>query len=403
MPNKEEIKQKEEEFSVEELLQSDKFISSCLNPDAESDKYYDELVKREALDERDFRFARRFIRSAQCRPEHLPQGEKFELWASIEVANKKNLKAKQRRLYIISLASAAAALLLPAFWGMNRLFSEAMPAGLSHMSMEEVAFPERTTDVQLFLDNGRVVSLGGNDVKIAYRGENIYINDSAVVLKNAGMDAGNGGFHQMLVPWGKRSVLLMNDGSRLWANAGTRIVYPATFSADVREVYVDGEVYVEAAHDDTQPFAVKTKSFAVEVTGTQFNLMAYEQDSMKSIVLVSGSVKVHDAHLGETILKPRQMYLSSGGHAHVEAVNVENHISWKSGVYLCNGEPLGRIAERLAHYYGQSIACSPQAAVLRFSGKLDLQDRLENILDGITRAAPVTCRINNGTYIINMQ
>lgn len=76
----------------------------------------------------------------------------------------------------------------------------------------------------------------------------------------------------MVIPRGKRSVLTFSDGSKVWVNAGTRVIYPTEFEKDKREIYVDGEIYIEVARDEERPFYVRTKDMNVRVLGTKFNV-----------------------------------------------------------------------------------------------------------------------------------
>jgi hypothetical protein len=401
MLNKYHLYDKSDGRAIESLLQNDKFILARIKPEKESDEHWKEQVKNKSLLPDDYRFACNFINTVQTQPEILPDDEIFNLWENIEIANKQNLKIKKARLYIINIAAAAIALLI-VLWSTVIYPDAGKNMRQAYLSIENVEAPERTSDVQLLLSGDQILSLDGDDVKINCSGEDIDINDGRIILKNKNIQGKHPKFHQLIVPYGKRSSLTLNEGSKIWANAGTRVVFPPTFEQNSREIYVDGEVYVEVARNDRQPFVVKTKKFNVEALGTQFNVMAYEKDSARNIILVSGSVKVHDDHnrMG-TILKPHEMYTFGNGAPYIETVQVESYISWKSGAYLYESEPLERIAERLSHYYGEIIECTPQAAIMQFSGKLDLKNNLERVLDGMIKTAPITYRYQNGIYRIS--
>ena len=65
-------------------------------------------------------------------------------------------------------------------------------------------------------------------------------------------------FNQLVVPYGKQTTLTLADGTRVWINAGSRLVYPVVFEKQKREIYVEGEIYMEVAHDAERPFSVHT-------------------------------------------------------------------------------------------------------------------------------------------------
>jgi ferric-dicitrate binding protein FerR (iron transport regulator) len=193
----------------------------------------------------------------------------------------------------------------------------------------------------------------------------------------------------LIVPQGKRSLLTLSDGSKIWLNARTRVVYPTTFDETKREIFVDGEAFLEVFHNEKCPFIVKTKELQLEVLGTSFNIMAYEKDTVQSIVLVSGSVKINSKNKKETILTPSEMYSCTNGMSEVKTVNVTDYISWKSGVYQYKNEYLSVILQRLSRYFGQDISYSPEVARLKCSGKLDMKDSLSLVLNGISKTAPI--------------
>ena len=63
------------------------------------------------------------------------------------------------------------------------------------------------------------------------------------------------------------------------------------FQKDKREIYVEGEVYLEVTKDKTRPFIVSTNKMNIAVLGTSFNVTAYTADKEQSVVLVTGAVR----------------------------------------------------------------------------------------------------------------
>ena len=78
-----------------------------------------------------------------------------------------------------------------------------------------------------------------------------------------------------LFPFGRQSHLTLSDGTRIWINAGSKLVYPTTFNGDTREIHIEGEVYMEVAHDPSHPFIVHSGDMNVRVLGTKFYLSSY--------------------------------------------------------------------------------------------------------------------------------
>ena len=90
-----------------------------------------------------------------------------------------------------------------------------------------------------------------------------------------------------------RSSLTFSDGTKIWVNSGSKVIYPVSFEKKKREIYVEGEVYLDVTHDTSWPFVVRTQQVDVKVLGTSFNVSAYKDDSNMQVTLVEGKVEVN--------------------------------------------------------------------------------------------------------------
>ena len=392
-------------YSVEDLLQDDCFIAFVQNPTKESEEYWSKALEKGRIDMRDYELACFFVDSVQVQSDPISSKEIFNLWEDIEVKNKQNLKRRKKRFRFYATTAVACSAALFAF-----LFSlySSMDKGIQKPDEEvladikDIKAPDaEITDIQLVLTDNETLTLEGKEAEIIYNEDKIAINNEEKDIRN---DRGNENeqiaYNQLIVPLGKRSMLTFAEGSKIWVNAGTRVVYPVAFDKKVREIYVDGEAYLEVARNDNSPFVVKTKDLDVEVLGTSFNITAYEKDTHPKIVLVSGSVKINRENEKETILSPNEMFTFDQGKPMVKKVNPYDYISWKDGIYQYRSETLDVIIMRLSRYYGKKIECTPNVMGLKCSGKLDLKDDLSQVLNGIAKTAPISCGFENGEYII---
>lgn len=55
-------------------------------------------------------------------------------------------------------------------------------------------------------------------------------------------------------PLGSRTKLYLPDGTLVWLNAGTKMVYSQGFGVDNREVILEGEGYFEVVKNKEIPF-----------------------------------------------------------------------------------------------------------------------------------------------------
>lgn len=257
------------------------------------------------------------------------------------------------------------------------------------------------TKTRLVISNNKTLELDDKDANIKYGANDIKINEENTISKQESST-----YNQLVTPYGKRSTIVFADGSKAWVNSGTRVIYPIEFKKDKREIYVDGEIYIEVAEDISRPFIVKSAKLDVKVLGTKFNVSAYETDLQQRVVLVSGSVKIlpKDRKLKETLLVPSQMYTVSDGKSDVQHTNVNQHISWIEGFYSFESLKLGDILNRLSRYYQQEIHFDKHVAELKCTGKLDMKEDLKEVLNGLTYTVPVKCIQNTDhSYTISLK
>lgn len=204
---------------------------------------------------------------------------------------------------------------------------------------------------------------------------------------------------QVNVPYGKRSSVVFSDGTKVWMNSGTKLRYPASFKQASRDIFVDGEVYLEVMKDVTRPFVVHTNKLQVQVLGTSFNLTAYSDDSYSNVVLVNGKVNVL-TNRQETFLKPNQCLHYEAGEVLVKAVDVSSHIGWKDGFLKLDGDNLGSIFKKLSRYYNIDIRYSQHLADISYEGKLDLNEGVEKALEYIALTEQFIISKENNTIKI---
>jgi ferric-dicitrate binding protein FerR (iron transport regulator) len=203
----------------------------------------------------------------------------------------------------------------------------------------------------------------------------------------------------VVVPKGRRTTLKLSDGSTVWVNSGTKLVYPKTFNGKTREIMVDGEAYLDVAKDENRPFMVHTKGFDIAVLGTRFNVNAYSSDQENSVVLVEGSVEI-TAKSSKGKLIPNQGFFAANGDFSIKNVDIYPYVCWKDGVMLLNGESLDDIMKKLSRYYGVEIQCSERFELEIYKGKINFRESLETILYNISLSTPLSYTRNGDIFIV---
>ncbi|QNL49144.1 FecR domain-containing protein [Olivibacter sp. SDN3] len=196
-------------------------------------------------------------------------------------------------------------------------------------------------------------------------------------------------FSSINVPYGKRTEVLLEDGSKIWLNAGSTLTFPEQFAGNQREVYLEGEGYFEVKHEANRPFIVRSDYMDINVLGTTFNLSVYANDQQHTAVLLSGNIEVHEtkeSHFDKKILEPGTMAAvdRKKGTIAVKEAAIEESISWTKRQLLLNQTPLSEIVKKLERVYNTKILDhTGLPAADTFSGSLDLSQPLLAVLQHV--------------------
>lgn len=389
------------EYSMEKLLEDDFFIRSNISPSLETINFWKEQIAA-GLNEQEYQLAVFFIRSINVKKEQM-SGERQDLvWTKIKDSNKiMQLERKHRLRSFMWLAAASVVVLV--MLSVSYMYINVNNIPDVEVIAREMKVSQENDEIQLVLSN-KPIPISGKESKIQHDAKGTVVVNSEKVadLSQSSTQSSkrSAEFNQLIVPNGKRSTLILEDGTKVWVNAGSRIVYPTTFAAKKREVYVDGEIFFEVTHDKKRPFVVKTKEMEVQVLGTSFNVTAYETDRSASIVLVNGSVVVDTKEEENICLTPNNMLSYHKGACAIKEVDVNNYILWREGLYTYKSENLSVILDRLSRYYGKKISYKSDIVALRCSGKLDMQEDLEVVLDGLCQTAPVKYKKIGDEYVL---
>ena len=310
---------------------------------------------------------------------------KFALssWQKVEERLKAPRKTFVLRIRYLASSVAAAVVLLLAigcyFWMVGDDKSS-LPLAL----LEEKSIDSLPDDEIVLVENGSWVQLKNGATITPDNIGKPSVKDSQIKKKVLATKTGN--LNQIIVPKGKRANIIFSDGTQIYVNADTRVIYPAVFAKDKREILVTGEAYLDVTPDSSRPFIVKTNAFNVKVLGTQFNVCVYGDEPKASVVLVEGRVEVeNDKHVKE-VLAPNQMIELGNKGVSIKEVDVFEYICWKDNLMQVNDRKVGDVLNKLARYYGRTIVFDKEIAEIPLSGKLDLRGSLEDVVEIICQS-----------------
>jgi ferric-dicitrate binding protein FerR (iron transport regulator) len=239
--------------------------------------------------------------------------------------------------------------------------------------------------------------------------------------------------HEIIVPKGGQSELVLPDGTRVWLNAGSRFRYKGDYGMDNRNVYLEGEGYFSVIKNPEKPFIVQASGLKIKAFGTSFNVKAYPDEKVVTTTLVEGVVKIEGKGV-DISLKPKDVVMlqktTSIAKNSVEVeepenktgnqiqsqeevvqnfnkdvqlesnVNTDIYTSWKDNQWIIDSQSLEDIVVILERKFNVNISiASPELNKYKFTGTFN-KETLEQILKVIQLTAPLNYKIDKGVVTI---
>ena len=281
-------------------------------------------------------------------------------------------RRRLRRLGVWTGVAACVAAAVGAFW-LLRGGGQELPPAVAEAETE--LLPGRMRAV-LVKGDGEQVALGEpGRWELVEEGVRMAADSSGLVyVADGARGEGEAVMNTLLVPRGGMYSLELEDGTRVWLNADSRLEYPAVFPSGRREVSLSGEAYFAVARDTSAPFTVRTARGDVRVLGTEFNVKCYADEGVMEATLVEGQVGLSDEGAGSVVLEPGEQAVVGEGvqGIAVREVNVQHYIGWRENRLSFQGETLEEIMQVLARWYDIEVVFEDDGLRrLEFSGNLD--------------------------------
>ena len=198
-------------------------------------------------------------------------------------------------------------------------------------------------------------------------------------------------YNTIIVPKGGEYSLALADGTRIVLNSDSRLRFPEYFGKNGRGVFLEGEAYFDVAHNDRQPFVVRTFASDITVLGTEFNVNADKGAGLFSVALIEGSISLSNyQNPGEQIvMHPNEKVFLERGHLIFKEYEASKDIQWTEGILDISGLDFSELMRKLEMAFGVRIVVEREMP----SGQVFANAKLR-MSDGIDKAFEV---IGNGT------
>lgn len=212
---------------------------------------------------------------------------------------------------------------------------------------------------------------------------------------------------------GSKTRIQLPDGSIVWLNAGSKLVYDKDFGKEERQVNLTGEGFFDVVKDSARPFIVRTSNLEVRVLGTIFNVKAYPEDKSSETSLIRGrlEVSIKSRPLDKIILSSNEKLvvenktgvavdsvtaqkdfpmMSLNQIKHNPLDNSVNETQWIDNKLVFDNEAFSDIAVKMERWFGVEIEIIDSSLLnKRMTGKFE-KENVEQALEGLAYASTVS-------------
>lgn len=239
----------------------------------------------------------------------------------------------------------------------NSTENKAITSDTESIPAKDVAAPNRHKAV-LQLADGSTIDINSRiHGELARQGTVTVLKKRDGTVQYTGAD-GSTRYNTLTVPRGsKPQQLLLADGSEIWLNVASSIIYPVAFAGNERQVEISGEAYFEVARDEAKPFFVKKQGSDIEikVLGTQFNVNAYDDEEILKVTLLDGSVQVSEGELVRMLKPGQQAQVRQNDIRIAEKTDIDGVMAWKDGKFRFAGANIETIMRQASKWYDVEV------------------------------------------------
>lgn len=272
--------------------------------------------------------------------------------------------------------------------------------------MESIAVKAGKPQAVLVLSSGerQVLDRGEKSIEdrgVMIRADSGRINYEGKLLAKGGVQEV---FHVLEVPRGGEYFMTLEDGTRVWLNAATRLKYPVVFTGGIRKVFLKGEAYFEVVHDTTRPFIVETEQANIRVLGTSFDVCAYKEEGKMWTTLEEGMVEVESADKEKKIkmFPGEQICLEDGRGMKKYKVETALFTSWRIGRLVFKDIRLEDLMRNMARWYDVEVVFRRENLKdIVFTGDVKKYEDLNEVLEMIELTSEARFTIEGQSIIIH--
>lgn len=201
--------------------------------------------------------------------------------------------------------------------------------------------------------------------------------------------------YSLTVPAGNSNTLLLPDGTKVWLNAESTIKYPSSFMGLQRNIEIEGEAYLEVAHNRWRPFIVNTPNGKIKVLGTKFYLTSTNENNDFMVSLIEGSVKISSGDKSATLKPGYRAQFKDGEFKQSVIRSIETEL-WKDGIYYFKDQSFDELMEGFEKCFGVKISIAREVqSNERYTGKFYRYNGVQHALQALQHDFDFDFKWNN--------
>jgi transmembrane sensor len=207
-------------------------------------------------------------------------------------------------------------------------------------------------------------------------------------------------YNTITTPKGGQWPLVLPDGSKVLLDAASSITYPVAFTGE-RKVEITGQVYFEVVHNSAKPFRVSASGQTVEDLGTEFNINAYQDETVIRTTLAKGKISIEKGGK-KAFLKPGQQgsVKPDGNTIAIADADMDETLAWKNGYFNFNDEKIENVMRQIARWYNVDVVFNGKITKEGFNGGISRNKNISQVLKLLQKTNAVHFKIEGRRVIV---
>jgi len=209
---------------------------------------------------------------------------------------------------------------------------------------------------------------------------------------------------------GIKSKITLPDGSVVWLNSESKLMFPNNFDSKIREISLSGEAFFDVVKDPSKPFIIHLKNGDVKVLGTSFNIKAFESDEITETSVATGKVKFfpiannYSSNQKDSVyLLPndKAVYFNKTGILKKEKTDANIDKSWVEGKLVFSGLRFEEASKILERTYNKKVKfLNPNLLNCKLTAVFE-NNTLEEVMFFLAKTKDYTYSITDNEVIID--